>query len=174
MRTNRSVVGRPSSDIRWGRQTEGREHTARGKGSFGLLIATAVLGLLAVAVLATPTPAFAAGVTVTVTPSPVQVVTGSSVQLNVAVAGTGDMLTIWSLSGPGCSGMSCGTINYNGQYTAPANLPSPPTVFATATSLADVTASGSAEITIVAPAPVAITLTPPAASVAPGATLSST
>jgi len=168
MRTNRSVVGRPS-DIRWGRQTKGREHTARGKGSFGLLIVTAVLGLLAVAVLATPTPAFAAGVTVTVTPSPVQVVTGSSVQLDVAVAGTGDMLTVWSLSGPGCSGMSCGTINFNGQYTAPSSRPNPPTVFATATSLADSSASGSAEITIVAPAPVAITLTPPAASVAPGA-----
>jgi hypothetical protein len=162
MRTNRLVVGGPSSP-RFGRQTEGRVHTARGKGSLGLLIATVALTLLAV------TPALAAGVTVSVSPNPAQVTPGSTVQLGAAVSGTGDTLVVWSLSGAGCSGISCGTINSQGLYTAPAAAPNPPTVTATATSLADFTTTGNSTITIIPPPPVAITLTPGAVSVKPGA-----
>jgi Fe-S cluster assembly iron-binding protein IscA len=162
MRTNRSVVGRPSI-LRYGRQTEGRVHTARGKGSFGLLAAIALLTLLAV------TPAFAAGVTVSVSPNPAQVTPGSTVQLGATVSGTGDTLVIWSLSGPGCSGIACGTINSQGTYTAPATAPNPPTVTATATSLSDFTTTGNSTITIIPPPPVAITLSPGTVSVKPGA-----
>jgi hypothetical protein len=44
---------------------------------------------------------------------------------------------LWSLSGPGCSGASCGTVSSSGVVTAPRVLPSPSSEIVTATSLAD-------------------------------------
>ncbi|HXW99993.1 MAG TPA: hypothetical protein VEJ00_02180, partial [Candidatus Acidoferrales bacterium] len=155
------------------RQTKGRENTAHGKNSFGLLLAPVVFALLAVAVLAAPPLAGAQAVTVTVSPGAAQVVTGSSLQLtstvNGVAPGTQNQLVTWSLSGPGCSGLSCGLINAAGQYTAPASAPNPPTVFATATSIFNPGASGSATLTIAAPVPVTVTVTPSTFSIKPGA-----
>jgi hypothetical protein len=52
----------------------------------------------------------------------------------------------WNVSGPGCSGASCGTISPDGQYTAPAVPPNPPIVKVTATSATDASKSGSATV----------------------------
>ncbi len=56
----------------------------------------------------------------------------------------------WGVSGTACSASSCGTIDANGTYTAPATLPDPPTVEVTATSVADSSKSGSATVSLFA------------------------
>jgi hypothetical protein len=72
----------------------------------------------------------------------------------------------WSLSGAGCSGATCGMLTdattSSVEYTAPPNVPDPPTVTLTATSINDAAKTGSATITITAAAAAntaAITLT---------------
>jgi hypothetical protein len=52
----------------------------------------------------------------------------------------------WGVSGTGCAGPSCGTIDATGKYTAPASAPSPPTVTVTATLVANSSKTGSATI----------------------------
>jgi len=69
----------------------------------------------------------------------------------------------WSLSGAGCTGPGCGTIDGAALYTAPTIAPSPNTVTITATSLADRAKSGSADTTI--NSIVAVIVDPPSASV---------
>jgi len=94
--------------------------------------------------------------------------TGATQQFTAAVSGTHDPIVIWSLSGAGCAGITCGSINGGGVYTAPQTAPTPPTVTVTATSLADTTASGSATVQLQAPVPVAVSVTPGVTTVTPG------
>ena len=58
----------------------------------------------------------------------------------------------WTLSGTGCNGAACGSLANitptSARYIAPGNLPSPSTVFVTATSVADPTQSASATVTV--------------------------
>jgi uncharacterized protein YjdB len=54
----------------------------------------------------------------------------------------------WSLSGAGCTGNLCGTIDANGNYTAPPVVPTPATLTVTATSAAVPTISGTSAVTI--------------------------
>ena len=58
----------------------------------------------------------------------------------------------WSLSGTGCSGITCGSLSNvtttSVTYAAPANVPSPATVALTATAIGDSTKTASATITI--------------------------
>ena len=56
----------------------------------------------------------------------------------------------WSVSGSGCSGAGCGTIDATGQYTAPATVPDPATVMVRATSTVDSRWSNTVPIVIVA------------------------
>jgi len=73
-------------------------------------------------------------------------------------------LTIgWSVSGPGCSGMACGTLSSTGSYTAPALAPSPNTVNITATPAADPSKAASMAVTI--SAVVSVSVSPASASV---------
>lgn len=58
----------------------------------------------------------------------------------------------WSVSGNGCVAANCGTIDSTGKYTAPASSPVPPGVTIKATSVADPSVAGFANVTIVAPA----------------------
>jgi hypothetical protein len=79
----------------------------------------------------------------------------------------------WSLAGAGCSGSACGTLSAitatSVSYSAPATLPSPPTVNLKATSVADNTKTATATITVtqgtlsvaVAPARAAVTFSQP-------------
>ena len=91
---------------------------------------------------------------VTVSPASVTVQTGGVQQFTATVSPSGaNQAVTWSLSGTGCTGASCGTIDATGKYAAPATAPTPATVTLTATSVTAATKSASATITVTAPAP---------------------
>lgn len=104
--------------------------------------------------------AASAAVSLSLTPQNAQVPVGSQLQFVVTVSGTSDSVVLWSVTGAGCSGFTCGMINDQGLYTAPANVPSPSTVQVTVMSLADVTATASSTLTIVSPSTVSVTVSP--------------
>jgi hypothetical protein len=89
-------------------------------------------------------------IAMTVTPSAVSLPAGSTRQFTAAVSGSSNATVSWTVSGPGCSGSSCGTITSAGLYTAPAAVPSPSTLMVTATSQQDTTKSASANVVITA------------------------
>lgn len=104
---------------------------------------------------------------VTISPSSPQVKPGSQIQFSAS--GPGISVVIWSASGSGCSGITCGSISSTGLYTAPATAPSPATVAITATSLTNPAISGSTTVTIVAPGQVEVTVTPTSVQLGTGA-----
>ena len=87
-------------------------------------------------------------VSVSVSPSSPTVPIKATQQFAAAVAGTSNSAVTWSVSGTGCTGSTCGTINATGLYSAPDAIPTPPTVTITAVSAVDVTKSGTATVTI--------------------------
>ena len=100
----------------------------------------------------------AAAPSLTVTPGSPQVKPGGTLQFNASGPGSG--IVIWSVSGSGCSGITCGSISSTGLYTAPSTAPNPATVAVTATSLENPTLSGSTGVTIVTPSHVAVAISP--------------
>jgi len=105
-------------------------------------------------------------VSVTVSPTTATVPLGGKQQFTASVANTTNTTVTWTLTGSGCSGTSCGTVTTAGLYTAPASVPSPAQVTVKATSTADPTRSGSAVVTV--SLPVAINVSPTAATVTAG------
>ena len=107
--------------------------------------------------VADPTKSASASITVvpnvavTVTPGNVSLTVGTTQQFSAAVTGTSNTAVTWTVSGAGCSGAACGTVDSSGRYTAPSAVPTPATVTVTATSSADSTKSGSASVTVAAP-----------------------
>jgi len=100
-------------------------------------------------------------INVSVLPTTVRVhVPGGMQQFDARVTtARGNHIVQWSLSGPGCSGASCGTLSETTSpsgsaitYTAPAKLPIPPKIFLTATSASDRSRKASATITLAGPA----------------------
>lgn len=90
------------------------------------------------------------GVTVTVSSGGVSVLAVTlTTQFTATVVGSDNHTVTWSVSGDGCSGSACGTINSSGLYTAPAAAPDPTKVRITATSQADTTRSGFVEIDVI-------------------------
>ena len=86
---------------------------------------------------------------VTVTPSRATVQTGGMQQFVATVTPSGaNPAVTWSVSGVGCMGTSCGTIDASGKYTAPATVPNPTPVTVTARSDVDATNAGAATVTI--------------------------
>ena len=75
---------------------------------------------------------------------------------------------VWSVTGTGCSGTTCGSVSSTGVYTAPPIPPSPATVQIIATAQADPTKAASLPVLIV-PA-VSVSISPTSASVALGST----
>jgi hypothetical protein len=76
----------------------------------------------------------------------------------------------WTLTGAGCSGITCGTLSATTSasgaaitFTAPSQAPSPATVNLVATSVADPSKTSVASITVVAP--VGVTISPVTATV---------
>jgi TonB family protein len=59
----------------------------------------------------------------------VRVPVGSTLQFSVPIGGVEHAAVTWSVWGSGCVKANCGTISENGLYTAPADIPEPPTVF---------------------------------------------
>ena len=53
---------------------------------------------------------------------------------------------VWRVSGSGCTGASCGTIDSTGRYIAPASPPTPPIVTITAADVADSSTAGTATV----------------------------
>lgn len=86
--------------------------------------------------------------TVTISPTAAVVVLGGTQQFSATVTGPTNVAVTWSLSGSGCSGSACGTIDSNGLYVAPNKIPSPNSIAVTATSQADSTAKASADVTL--------------------------
>src|ERR1700690_1662802 len=76
----------------------------------------------------------------------------SQLQFTATVTGTSNTNVIWSVagsvSGAGCGGTACGTIDANGVYTAPDAAPSPNAISVIATSLADLSEFATATVAI--------------------------
>jgi TonB family protein len=79
----------------------------------------------------------------------VQVPAGSTLQFSASGKGITDTSVTWSVSGPGCSKSACGTVSDTGLYTAPADIPNPPTIIVEATPRTDVTITAKSKVTIV-------------------------
>jgi hypothetical protein len=112
----------------------------------------------------TPTPSSPV-VGVSVSPANANVNGLKSQLFTAQVTGTNNAVVIWSLSGTGCNGSSCGSIAANGVYKAPASVPVPASVIVTATSVADSTKSATALVTLLAALPVEVDVTPRTATV---------
>jgi hypothetical protein len=105
----------------------------------------------------------ATAITVTVTPGSVSVQVGNTQPFSATVNNSSNQAVTWSAS--------AGTISLTGVYTAPASVPSPPTVTIQATSLADTSAVGTASVTVTpASQPVSVTISPTSATVRVGRT----
>jgi hypothetical protein len=86
---------------------------------------------------------------VTVTPFGAMVQPGGAQQFTATVSPSGtNQAVTWSVSGSGCTGASCGMIDSAGKYTAPTSVPNPPTVMVTARSVADLTKTDTATVTV--------------------------
>lgn len=76
----------------------------------------------------------------------------STWQFFASVTGTPNTSVAWSVesgvSGQGCAGSACGSVNASGLYSAPAAAPSPNAISVVATSAADPSKSASATIAI--------------------------
>jgi hypothetical protein len=103
-------------------------------------------------------PSKTATAVVIVTPAPTSIAV-SPATATVPISGvqqfiaTGDPfgtvpVVSWSVSGSGCSGATCGTIDSTGKYTAPPTIPNPALMTVTATSAADSSISGSAMLMV--------------------------
>jgi hypothetical protein len=126
-------------------------------GSFLGLTAAALFLLASSALFFAPASAAQSATTVSVLPASASVrVPGGMQQFDAKViTGGQDRNVRWSLTGPGCSGVGCGTLSETSSasgsaitYTAPARLPSPARVTLTATSTSNRSKRVSVTITL--------------------------
>nr|HEV7954244.1 hypothetical protein [Candidatus Acidoferrales bacterium] len=89
-------------------------------------------------------------VAVSVTPPSANVELGAvqTFVAHIASAGNPNSAVTWTVAGTGCTNFACGTIDANGNYTAPGILPSPAAVTVTAHSVADATKTATVPVTI--------------------------
>jgi hypothetical protein len=73
---------------------------------------------------------------------------GTQMFVAIGIPSSGTPVVEWTVSGSGCGGVTCGTINANGMYQAPSTPPNPPSVLVTATYLADSSVTGSAVVMV--------------------------
>jgi len=109
-----------------------------------------------------PTPPPVVSISISPTSGSVQV--GLTQQFTATISGTTNTTATWQVNGVTGGATSTGTVSSSGLYTAPAAIPSPPTVTVTAISTADTTKSASATVTITPP-PVSVSVSPTSASV---------
>ena len=90
------------------------------------------------------------GISVSVSPQTMPVELGASRPFTATVnsAGNPNRSVTWVISGSGCTGAACGTVDSSGTYTAPQIFISPPSVSLTAISVADPSKSGTGTITV--------------------------
>jgi hypothetical protein len=98
-------------------------------------------------------------IAVSLTPQTASMELGSSKTFIAAATSAGhpNLGIAWSVSGNGCAGSSCGVVSSLGIFTAPQNLPAPPVVTLTASSIADPSKSSSTTITITSSFTVSLT-----------------
>ena len=89
-------------------------------------------------------------ISVSVSPQTMQVELGSSRPFTASVnsAGNPNRQVTWIISGSGCPGAACGTVDSLGTYTAPQVLIAPPNISLTAVSVADASKSGAGAIAV--------------------------
>jgi hypothetical protein len=105
---------------------------------------------------------------VSVAPGTANVFLGATQPFTASVTNTANGTVTWSVSGTGCAGAQCGTIDANGMYTAPQVMPMAAVVAVRATSVADPSRSSTAQVTIVSD--VAVSVMPASPGVLLGAT----
>ncbi len=130
-----------------------------------MIAAASVAGCGGGGARSTPAPQ----ITVTVSPASVSVPLGGTLQFTATVGNTSNTAVSWSVNGVTSGNAMMGTIDGNGLYTAPQNLPSPSSVTIRATSAADASRSGSAALTVTSD--LTVTVMPGAGNVELGATL---
>ena len=110
-------------------------------------------------------------VSVSLSPSSAATELGAQQTFQTAILSAGNPSggVTWALNGAGCSGPACGAVTATGTFTAPQNLPSPPTLTISAASLADPSKKAIATITVTSN--FTFTLTGPS-SIAAGASAS--
>lgn len=92
-----------------------------------------------------------AGILVTVSPTAISMDLGTSQTFTASISGSTNGAVNWSVNGVAGGNATVGIIDATGKYTAPASMPPKSTVTITATSQADPTASGSAQVTLTVP-----------------------
>jgi hypothetical protein len=99
------------------------------------------------------------GIVVTVSPATVSVNAGSATptQFTVTLTGATNLIVTWMVNDVAGGNSTLGTIDSNGLYVAPAQVPSPGTVTVKAVSSEDSTAVGTAAVTILSPPQVTVT-----------------
>jgi uncharacterized protein (DUF1800 family) len=114
-----------------------------------------------------PTLPDSGGGSVTVTPGAATVRAGGSESFAAAVSGSTNNAVTWSVNSVAGGNAATGTIDANGMYLAPADLPTPNTITVTAVSMADTSQRASSTLTLQNPIPVLNAVAP--ASIATGA-----
>jgi uncharacterized protein (DUF1800 family) len=100
------------------------------------------------------------GISVLVTPATGTVRTAAQQAFTATVNGASNPAVTWSVNTVAGGNSTLGTIDANGNYTAPLNVPNPSTVTVTATSVQDTTQSGNASVTVENAVPVITSVTP--------------
>ncbi|HXP81069.1 MAG TPA: hypothetical protein VN976_14285 [Verrucomicrobiae bacterium] len=116
------------------------------------------------------------GVSITISPTTASVITNRTQPFTGTVTGNSNTAITWTLTcATGVTANTCGSIDANGLYTAPATIPTitssgtttiAPAVTITATSQADTTKAATATLTIVTG--ISISITPTTATVGTG------
>jgi arylsulfate sulfotransferase len=105
-------------------------------------------------------------ITVAVSPESAVAVAGQIIQFTATVTGDSSGVT-WFVNGVASGNPTVGTINSSGSYTAP-TVSLKTTITVSATSKRDPTKSGSASVTINAPVPITVAVSPQSAVVGAG------
>src|SRR6266566_8388242 len=117
--------------------------------------------------VAPPPPPPPSPISVSVTPTSAAVLLGNTQNFFAEVVNATNTQVTWSVNGIGGGNANVGMIATYGQYTAPADLPSPASVEIRATSQADPAKSASAQVTVTSD--ISLSVAPGAASVELGA-----
>lgn len=102
-----------------------------------------------------------------VTPASTSVLLGNALNFTASVSGTSDPGVAWTVNGAPGGNTTIGRITTSGLYTAPVDLPAATSVEIRATSHADASKWGAAQVTVASD--IALSLTPGVASVELGA-----
>lgn len=173
-----SVTGATNTAVKWSLSGTGCSGSAcgsiSGSGLFtapGSVPSPATVRVIATSV-ADPGASGSGTITITaasgLTISPASPTIKPKGQIQFSASGPGSGIVVWSATGSGCAGITCGSITSTGLYTAPASAPSPATITVTATSLSNPAVKGSTTVTISSNV-INVTVSPSSVSVDAGA-----